>query len=407
MASTPHPLRRDAQWRRTRRGAVIYTCTWPAPAGAAPPSARALLLPGYNSSIGGHQDFLAALLTAHGVEVFALDNHAFGRSTAADEHRVPPLSALDAARRAVARALCFHGLRGYVPSWDCLVDDAAWLLEELARERGPLPTVLYGESMGGALSLSTARAARGPAREALAGIILSAPMCAIGAGAQPHPALVALGRALAVLAPTAPAPFTKDITPLIFRDESRRAEALRNPLRHAGPVRLRTAFSLKGGAARAAADAARCELPLLLLHGTADAVCPAAASRAVFAAAPATDKTLIEYDGAWHALWAESVDTRRRLAADVLGWLAARVPTRAPHASVAPYEDDAAAAAAAAELAPRAVAAARAGGAHGVLLSRPLGVGAFRDASVWTAQPDDHADACWHELAAAARVKGV
>ena len=56
-----------------------------------------------------------------------------------------------------------------------------------------------------------------------------------------------------------------------------------------------------------------------------DAECTSA-SWELFEAAASKDKTLCEYVGAWHALWAEPVDTRKRLLCDVLDWLCARVP---------------------------------------------------------------------------------
>ncbi len=355
------------------------------------------MLPGYNSNVMAQHDWLAGWLVSHGVEAFSMDNHGFGRSTARDAFRGPPLppqaphgswcawlaGAWHALRARCARAAGLHdGLLGYVGSWDALCDDAAWFAAALEAERGQLPTFLYGESMGGALALCAAERLAAGADCALAGLVLSAPMCAIGAGAQPHAAVVALGRALALLAPAAPAPFFRDLTDVIFRDPARRAEARANPLRFGGGVRLGTAFALKAGAAAAARAAARAAAPLLILHGSADAVCPAAASRDVLAAARARDKTLVEYDGAWHAVWAEPVETRRRLLADVIGWLAARARgVRAPAPDVAPDGHEPLPG-------PRA---ARAAAPHGLLARRPRGEGAFRDASHWSAQRDAHA----------------
>ncbi len=385
--SAPAAVRREALWRRSRRGAILYTCSWAAPERAPPPVARLIMLCGYNSNVMAQHDWLASWLTSHGVETHSLDNHSFGRSSAEHAHNVAPVSFLDAVQRVFARVFLGFGLRAYVPSFPALVDDASWFLETLDEERGRLPTFLYGESMGAALALSTARALEARGGVPLEGLILSAPMCSIGSAALPHPALIFVGSLLARVIPTVPAPFLADLTDKIFRHEARRKEALQNPYRHHGPPRIGTAFSLKHAAEAAARDAGALRLPLLLLHGSADAVCPPAASHAVFTSSPSRDKTLVECTGAWHALWAEPVDTRRRLLADVLGWVAARAPTLPPR-GICP---DGVSEGPCAHLSPAAAAAAVERGEHGTRHARPFGTGPWRDESAWTTARDAHA----------------
>ena len=388
----PALVRREALWRKTRRGAVIYTCSWSplAPVTAALPVARArlIMLPGYNSSVMAQHDWLAGWLLTHGVEAFSLDNHGSGRSTSDYEHRIPSTSFAESVSRTISRIFCFHGLRGYLPSWAALCDDAAWYSSELEKERGTLPTFLYGESMGGALALGTVRALAAGGAPPLAGVILSAPMCMLSSHAKPHAALVVLGSLLAIIAPAAPAPFLRDITDLIFRDPSRRPEARANPLRYSGPTRLRTAFTLKAAASTASDDAARCTAPLLLLHGTSDLVCPPDASRGVFATSASGDKTLLEYQDAWHALWTEPIDTRRRLLNDMLSWIAARAPGVVPPRDIMPESSKTSETEP--TLSPTVTAAAAARGETGLRLSRPLGIAEFRDKTIWSTVHDPH-----------------
>ena len=397
--SVPLLVRREVLWRRTRRRAVIYTCSWvPVVLENRPPTvARLFFLTGYNSSVNSQHDWLASWLYSHGIESYSLDNHSFGRSTSDDEHRYPAEGFVDVLSRVASRTFCFHGLRGYIPSWNALCDDAAWFIKEIEAERGPLPTFIYGESMGGALALGTARYLVESGASPLDGLILSAPMCGLSSHARPHAALVVVGQVLATIAPAAPAPFLKDITDLIFRDPSRRPEARANPLRYTGSTRLRTAFTLKAAASTAADDAKVCVAPLLLLHGTSDHVCPPDASRSVFESSSSTDKTLLEYQDAWHALWTEPIDTRRRLLHDLLSWVAARVPgvtqpndMRPKKTTGSDSEDDEP------SLSPSSTKEAMDRGEPGLRLLRPLGTSSFRDISIWSSKHDPHV-VCFHQ----------
>jgi alpha-beta hydrolase superfamily lysophospholipase len=264
-----------------------------------------------------------------------------------------------------------------------LVDDAAWFVESLSAEHGSLPTFLYGESMGGALALCASEKLNSRGHP-LAGLILSAPMCLIGGATLPHPVLIALGSLLAWIVPTVPAPFLRDLTDKIFRHVERRAEALRNPFRLAGPPRIGTAMALKSGSEAAARAAANASCSLLLLHGTDDVVTPPAASHTIFTTSRSRDKALVEFDGAWHALWAEPVDTRRRLLASFIAFIAGRVDGVAhPMPSICPDGADHVAL-----LSPSAVADALRESKHGVYLRKPAGVEAWRDDTEFTAARD-------------------
>ena len=63
-------------------------------------------------------------------------------------------------------------------------------------------------------------------------------------------------------------------------------------------------------------------LPLLVLHGTGDAVCAWEASQQLYQAASATDKTLHLYPGLYHELFSEP--EREQVLADLVAWLDAR-----------------------------------------------------------------------------------
>jgi hypothetical protein len=146
-------------------------------------------------------------------------------------------------------------------------------------------------------------------------------MTGLAEGMEPHPLVVALGRAAAWLAPTAPLAPVADIVPKCFRNPAVVEAARADPFRYAGRLRLGTAFELKAAMQALADGGAQLDTPAVVFHGTADAVTSHAASERFVAAAAARDMTLFSYEGGWHVLWAEPADTRARLLEDVSTWL--------------------------------------------------------------------------------------
>ncbi len=67
-------------------------------------------------------------------------------------------------------------------------------------------------------------------------------------------------------------------------------------------------------------------MPLLIIHGTADRATLPAGSRLFFDRAGSADKTLKLYDGHVHDLLADT--GKDAIMADILGWIAARLPAR-------------------------------------------------------------------------------
>lgn len=371
---------REVTYRRTPRGAALYTCQWRAAPGSPPapaPKAALLFLSGYNSYMSFNHDWLAGFLVAQGIAVYGVDHHGFGRSTQAAEAHLPttPLQALRS-------ALCCFGRQAYIPSFAGLVEDAAHVLRCVAAREPGLPLFVLAESMGGTVALEAAALLAAASAPLQLHLLLLAPMCSLGKAVAVSPVLVALGRALAALAPLAPTPMLKDTAAQHVKAPERLAEVQADPLRWQARVRLGTAFALKEASA-AAGRRARLYAPasLLLLHGSADTMCPLEGSLALLAASPARDKTLLEYSGALHTLWAEPVATRRLLLADVLRHVAERAPGVAgvpegvagEGGSVAP---------ALREAALREGSAAPGGFLH---LKRPEGTGVFSDHSPFTA----------------------
>ena len=327
-----------------------------------------IFLHGYNANLGDTHDWLARLLNARNIACAGIEHWASARSTHA---HVPRPHSVE---RTLRRRLGCHGLLGYIPSFQRLVEDAVSFAEAVKSGEydvgcgvTPPPIFLLGESMGGACALEASRVAP---PGLIDGLVLLAPMCGLSTGMVPSLWKVLLGQALVTLLPALPAFILRDTTSETFRDPEKVPEVRADPLRLHTRTRLRTAFTLRDAAAAIGARAHEYTSPLLIFHGTSDAVCPLSASRALISASRSRDKTLLVLENAWHALWAEPLDTRKRMVEDLVGWIAARAH------GVTPFSPTHALA-----LSPTVAAA---GGDAGLHLERPDGVGPFRDAgSVW------------------------
>lgn len=333
---------------RNRVGVQLVTSEW---AAHGSPVATVLFVPGYNHYQSPFYDWLAARLTPLGIACFGVDLESFGRSVGA--------------RADGPTCSCRGRLRAYVPRFDDLLQDVMDYSAAIKAQH-PSPLFLHGESMGGGLSILACT--RRP--ELYSGCVLVAPMAKLNTASHPPAWLQLVGSVVSAVLPWAPIAPVTDIAPVCFKDPIKRAEVLSgaDPNRYHGTMRLATALQLRD-AARTVQDALQnLRLPVLIQQGTADLVTPLAGQSVHAAATACKDRTLILYEQAWHAMYAEPVDTRRQLFLDTLGWLAARVPLL--DVSCATEFD----------------------GADVPLLSagvnthtRPEGVGSFRDDSVWSA----------------------
>jgi alpha-beta hydrolase superfamily lysophospholipase len=231
------------------------------------------------------------------------------------------------AEEMVSRGFAVHAfdLRGHArsdgaPAWVDAFDDYVDDLEAVARwvracERGA-PLFAFGHGMGGTIATLWALE-RTPC---LAGLVLS------GASLQPRPtpAEARSTRLLAALAPRARI-YQLDLR-RASRDRGTVEDALRDALVHQGPAPARTAKELLCAMERIEARAPELDLPMLVMHGTADVVNDPAGSRRLVDRAASDDKQLCMYDKLAHDLLHEP--ERARVVDDVSEWLASRVAWR-------------------------------------------------------------------------------
>ena len=77
-----------------------------------------------------------------------------------------------------------------------------------------------------------------------------------------------------------------------------------------------------GAIERTAAGAADVSLPMLLLHGEADPICPVEASRGFFERIESADKQITTYPGLLHEIFNEPA--REQVFDDLLAWVRER-----------------------------------------------------------------------------------
>ncbi|MGH7498895.1 MAG: lysophospholipase [Gemmatimonadales bacterium] len=206
------------------------------------------------------------------------------------------------------------GPRGFVEGWQDFRDDLGLFLGLVRQDEPALPLFIIGNSLGGLIALDYAM----HAPTGLHGVIaVSAPL---GQLAVPAP-LMALGRMLSRIWPGFSLETGMDLSGLA-RDPAVAEQILGDPLFHRRAT-ARLSTEVTAAIARVQAGAPSFALPLLVMHGSDDRMVPPGGSRDFAARAASPDKQLIEYPGAYHALFADT--GRERALADTTGWIEARL----------------------------------------------------------------------------------
>ncbi len=265
---------------QTLDGLKIYTAAW---LPEAAPKAIVLLVHGIGEHSGRYQH-VAAFLNEGGYAVYALDHRGHGRS---------------------------EGERAYFASFDQPVNDLKHYLD-LIRQRHPHDKIfVYGHSMGALISLLfTLRHQR-----ELDGLILSGAPLAVESTSSPL--MVAAGGVLQRFLPKAPLPA---IPPeYLSHDPAIVSDYAADPLNHHGAVYMRMGHHIVQGSRRVRARLPELTLPLLILHGAEDRICPPIASEWVYQQAGSADKTLRMYPALYHEIHNEPEKTA--VLADIRNWL--------------------------------------------------------------------------------------
>lgn len=266
-------------------GQLFYR-TWQPPSAA---RAALLIVPGFNSH-SGYYLWAGEGLAAQGLAVYAIDLRGRGRS---------------------------EGERFYVESFADYVEDVA-RLAALVREREPgLPLYLLGHSAGGVVACLYAL----DHSDELSGLIVESFAYKLPA---PDVALSIL-KGLSHVAPHAHVLKLKNAD--FSRDPAVVAALNADPLIANESQPLQTVAAMVHADARLERELADIDLPLLILHGTADKATRPEGSQIFHDRASSSDKTLKLYGGYFHDPLNDT--GKEQVLADIRAWLDARTPKRA------------------------------------------------------------------------------
>jgi alpha-beta hydrolase superfamily lysophospholipase len=250
----------ELSWKNAE-GLRLFAAEWP----VKNPKAVVALVHGQGEHIGRYAH-VAEWFNRHSVAFVGFDQQGYGRS---------------------------EGKRGHVKNLDALLDDIGLLQENTRKMYPDTPLFLYGHSMGGGLALNYVTR-RDPL---LAGLIVTAPW--IRLAFEPPFVKVVAGKVLKKFMPALTLP-TGLVANFLSHDEAVVQAYKSDPLVH---------DQLSAAAGIALLEAAQWldkysgvfSIPVLLMHGGADKITSAAATKAFFGRV-AGEVTYREWPGLYHEI---------------------------------------------------------------------------------------------------------
>ncbi|CAN7008254.1 unnamed protein product [Brassica rapa subsp. trilocularis] len=280
----------EQDYIRNSRGVELFICRW---IPSSSPKALVFLCHGYGMECSDSMRECGIRLASAGYAVFGMDYEGHGRSM---------------------------GSRCYIKKFSNIVNDCynyytSICAQEEYMEKGRF---LYGESMGGAVTLLLHK--KDPSF--WNGAILVAPMCKISEKVKPHPVVINLLTRVEEMIPKWKIVPTKDVINAAFKDLAKREEVRNNKLIYQDKPRLKTALEMLRTSMNLEDSLHEITMPFFVLHGEADIVTDPEISKALYEKASSRDKTLKLYPGMWHALTSGEPDYNVDLVfADIISWL--------------------------------------------------------------------------------------
>lgn len=244
----------------TYDGVQLYQQRWHAPVR---PKAALVLIHGLGEHSGRYTNLVSAL-NARDIAIYSMDNRGHGRTP---------------------------GQRGFIKQWDDFREDVRSLIQLTAVSEPGVPLFLMGHSLGGLIAFEYALRYPGGLR----GLILSAP----GLSTEGiSPVILKISMFLSKVWPTLSLPTGLDGVAISRNPEV--VAAYKSDVLVHSVTTPRLASEGVAAIDYVLTHAPELKLPLLMLHGDADSIVPANATRSVFNTIPLTNKRYISYPGSYH-----------------------------------------------------------------------------------------------------------
>ncbi len=207
------------------------------------------------------------------------------------------------------------GLRGYVERFSYFVDDLKTFLGMVRNKHRDTRIFIVGHSVGG--TIATACAVHH--QDDFDGLILSG--ATLKAGASVSSGLIVVARVLSLLLPKVGLDVID--ASAISRDKAVVDAYVNDPLVYRGKIRARLGAELLKAMQILRSQMPKIDLPILIMHGTADRLSNPEGSEILYDRVSSGDKTLKLYDGFYHEIFNEP--GREQVFGDMERWLEGHV----------------------------------------------------------------------------------
>ncbi|XP_045796966.1 caffeoylshikimate esterase-like [Trifolium pratense] len=283
-------LQYQEEFWRNSRGVQLFTCKW---LPLSSPKALVFLCHGYGMECSRFMRECGVRLACAKYAVYGIDYEGHGRS---------------------------EGVRCYIKKFNNIVNDCYDFFKSISdlEEYKGKARFLYGESMGGAVSLLLHQ--KDPSF--WDGSVLVAPMCKISEKVKPHQIVINILTKVEDIIPKWKIVPTKDVINLAFKDPAKRERIRKNKLIYQDKPRLKTALEMLRTSMNLEDTLYKVTMPFFVMHGETDTVTDPEVSRALYERASSKDKTIKLYPGMWHGLTSgEPDDNIEKVFEDIITWL--------------------------------------------------------------------------------------
>ena len=204
-----------------------------------------------------------------------------------------------------------EGLRCYIERFSNYLDDLKTFVDIVRHEQGHAKIFVIGHSMGGTIAIAYAT----HHQHELAGLLLSG--ASLKTGPTVSPALIRMAGVLSLLLPKIGTTILD--ASAISQDKAVVDAYVNDQLVYRGRIRARLGAELIKTMHELPSKMPEIDLPILIMHGTADRLSDPKGSQMLFERVGSKDKTLKLYDGFYHEIFNEP--KRERVFKDVETWL--------------------------------------------------------------------------------------